>query len=254
MAAMRNANVNVRRTGAALVAATVVAAGLVGCQKKGDLSSDKGKSSYAIGMQIGNSLRQQNAEIDPDSLATGIRDGLANQQPRVKPEELQAAMNTMNQAAQQRASQEAEKNLKEGEAWLEQNKSKPNVKVTPSGLQYEVLKEGTGAIPKETDMVKVHYTGTLVNGTKFDSSIDRGQPVDIPVNGVIPGWTEALKMMKTGSRYKLYIPAKLAYGPQTRPNIPSNSVLLFEVELLETKAGNSPPPPPSAAAKTKTKK
>jgi FKBP-type peptidyl-prolyl cis-trans isomerase FkpA/FKBP-type peptidyl-prolyl cis-trans isomerase FklB len=107
-----------------------------------------------------------------------------------------------------------------------------------------VVKEGDGPSPKDGDTVKVHYVGTLTNGSKFDSSVDRGQPVDIPVNGVIPGWTEALKMMKTGAKWKLFIPARLAYGPQARPGIPANSVLLFEVELIAVK----PAPAASAAA------
>ncbi len=126
---------------------------------------------------------------------------------------------------------------------MAKNKSNPAVKTTESGLQYEIVKEGAGANPKDTDIVKVHYTGTLMDGTKFDSSVDRGQPVEFPVTGVIPGWTEALKLMKPGAKWKLYIPAKLAYGPQGRPSIPPNSVLIFDVELLETKTGDTGMPP-----------
>ena len=235
--------------GSVLLASVVVAGGLfAGCDKKADLSNDKGKASYAIGLQIGNSLRQQNADVDTDSLAAGLRDGVSKAEPKLKPEEQQAAMNKMNEVAQKKATEAAETNQKAGAEWLEKNKSKPNVKTTASGLQYEVIQDGAGAVPKDGDVVKVHYTGALTTGEKFDSSVDRGQPVDIPVNGVIPGWTEALKMMKVGSKYKLYIPANLAYGPQARPGIPANSVLVFDVELLDTKAGTPPAPPAAPAA------
>ena len=237
---------NVPSTGV-FVACIAIVGLTIGCDRKGDMSSDRGRASYAIGMQIGNSLKQQNADIDPDALSTGLKDALAGQQPRLKPEELQAAMTKMNEAAQKKQSEEADKNAKAGDEWLEKNKSKANVKTTPSGLQYEVVTDGTGATPKDGDTVKVHYTGTLTNGSKFDSSVDRGQPVEIPVNGVIPGWTEALKMMKAGSKWKLYIPAKLAYGPQTRPGIPANSVLLFDVELIDVKPGTGAAGQPGAA-------
>jgi FKBP-type peptidyl-prolyl cis-trans isomerase FkpA/FKBP-type peptidyl-prolyl cis-trans isomerase FklB len=148
----------------------------------------------------------------------------------------------------------AEKNLKAGKDYLEKNKSAPNVKVTASGLQYVVEKEGEGKSPGKDDNVKVHYTGTLTNGEKFDSSVDRGQPAEFPVGGVIPGWTEALMLMKEGSKYKLVIPSDLAYGPMGRPGIPPNSVLLFDVELLEVKKGEAHPGvPPVGAPKAKKK-
>ncbi|HWS27505.1 MAG TPA: FKBP-type peptidyl-prolyl cis-trans isomerase, partial [Xanthomonadales bacterium] len=139
---------------------------------------------------------------------------------------------TKRQAAQAKAATE---NKAKGDEFLAKNKTAPGVKTTESGLQYSVIKEGTGAKPKATDQVKVHYVGTLLNGTKFDSSIDRGQPATFPLNGVIPGWTEALQLMTVGSKYKLVIPGSLAYGEQGQPQggIGPNEVLIFEVELLE---------------------
>lgn len=206
---------------------------LASCEKKTNLQNDKEKASYAIGTQIGRSLKSQNADVDVTALTAGLSDALAGKEARLKPEEMQASLMKLQEEAMKKAVEGSEKNLKEGEAYLEKNKTKEGVKTTASGLQYEVVKEGTGPMPKETDNVKVHYTGTLINGEKFDSSVERGEPATFPVNGVIPGWTEALKMMKAGSKWKLAIPAKLAYGQQGRPGIPPNSVLLFEVELIE---------------------
>jgi len=163
-------------------------------------------------------------------------------------------MQKMQEAMMKKAQEASEKNLKEGDEWLAKNKSKPGVKTTDSGVQYEVVKEGTGATPTDDNLVKVHYTGTLINGEKFDSSKDRNEPAEFPVKGVIPGWTEALKLMKAGGQYKLAIPAKLAYGAQGRPGIPANSVLLFEVELLEVKDAPKAPAMPGDAAHGKAKK
>lgn len=228
-----------RGLGLSIVAATTLFA--LGCEKQASLNSDQDKASYAIGSQIGKSLKMQNAEVTMPSLVAGMNDALAGKEPKLKPEEMQAAMQKMQETAMKKAQEQAETNAKTGDEFLNKNKSKEGIKTTESGLQYQVVKEGTGATPKETDMVKVHYTGTLINGEKFDSSRDRGEPVEFPVNGVIPGWTEALKLMKVGAQYKLFIPPKLAYGPQPRPGIPPNSVLLFDVELIDVKAGDAPP-------------
>lgn len=217
----------------AIALCAVACVGLMGCEKKANLGNDKEKASYAIGTQIGKSLKAQNADVDLVALNAGLSDAVAGKEPRLKPEEMQAALMKLQEESMKKASEAAEKNQKEGAEFLEKNKAKEGVKTTASGLQYIVEKEGTGATPKETDTVKVHYTGTLTNGEKFDSSVDRGEPAVFPVNGVIPGWTEALKLMKAGSKYKLFIPANLAYGPQGRPGIPPNSVLIFDVELLE---------------------
>ena len=146
---------------------------------------------------------------------------------------MQAAMMKLQEMAMKKQQETAETNAKAGKEYLEKNKSAAGVKTTASGLQYIVEKEGTGPSPKKDDVVKVHYKGTLTNGEQFDSSIERGQPAEFPVGGVIPGWTEALQLMKVGGKAKLFIPAELAYGPSGRPGIPPNSVLLFDVELIE---------------------
>lgn len=215
--------------------ATLALVSLVGCDKKADLSTDKGKGSYAIGVQIGRSLKAQNADVETPALMAGLTDAFAGKDLQLKPEEMQAALQSMQEEAIKKASETAEKSKAEGTEFLAKNKDKEGVKTTASGLQYQVVQEGKGDSPKETDTVKVHYTGTLVNGEKFDSSVDRGEPAEFPVNGVIPGWTEALQMMKPGAKWKLFIPPDLAYGPQGRPGIPPNSVLIFDVELLEVK-------------------
>lgn len=204
---------------------------LSACNKP-DLKSDKGQASYAIGQQIGKNLKAQNIEIDAKTLAASLDDATKGKS-EMKDEEIQKAMMKLQENAMKKQQEEGEANKKKSADFLEKNKSAEGVKITASGLQYSVIKEGDGAIPKKEDNVKCHYTGTLIDGTKFDSSVDRGQPAEFPVGGVIPGWTEALQMMKVGSKYKLFIPPELAYGPAGRPGIPPNSALIFEVELLE---------------------
>jgi FKBP-type peptidyl-prolyl cis-trans isomerase FkpA/FKBP-type peptidyl-prolyl cis-trans isomerase FklB len=227
---------------------------IAGCNKPAKIQTDQEKASYAIGTQIGKSLKMQNADVAVPALVQGINDSLDGKDLKLKPEEMQGALQKMQEGAMKKAQEVAEKNLKAGDEWLAKNKDKPGVKTTESGLQYEVVKEGDGATPKDTDQVKVHYTGTLITGEKFDSSRDRGQPVEFPVNGVIPGWTEALKLMKVGSQYKLAIPAKLAYGPQGRPGIPPNSTLLFDVELIDVKPAAAAPAAPAPGDKKSKKK
>lgn len=222
-----------------LVVSTLVASAMalnLGCEKKPKLDTDLGKASYAIGQQIGSNLKNQNIEIDPDTLAISIKEASQGKEARLKPEEMQAALMKLQEDIMKKQTEQAEKNKTEGAAFLEKNKTAEGVKTTASGLQYVVVTEGKGKTPTVNDTVKAHYKGTLINGEQFDSSYDRGQPAEFPVNGVIKGWTEALQLMKTGGKMKLFIPSELGYGPAARPGIPANSVLVFEVELVDVVA------------------
>lgn len=207
------------------------------CERKVKLDTDMKKASYAIGQQIGGNLKQQNIDFDAAALNQALKDAAAGKNEMSK-EDMQNAMMKLQEMAMKKQQEAADTNAKAGKDFLEKNKSAEGVKTTASGLQYIMEKEGTGASPKKDDVVKVHYKGTLTNGEQFDSSYDRGQPAEFPVSGVIPGWTEALQLMKPGGKAKLFIPPELAYGPSGRPGIPPNSVLVFEVELIEVvKAG-----------------
>jgi len=199
------------------------------------------KGAYAIGFRVGGNVKRSFPDIDVDMLCQGIRAGLAGQDPAISEQEMQEVVNAFTQAAQARmqekAAMAAEENKKQGAAFLAENGKREGVKTTASGLQYEVIQPGDGASPKASDKVKVHYHGTLVDGTVFDSSVKRGEPVEFPVGGVIRGWVEALQLMKVGAKWKLYIPSDLAYGANPRPGGPigPNATLIFEVELLEIK-------------------
>lgn len=204
----------------------------------GKPESVEDRASYAIGLNIGRNMKSQEVPVNVELLIKGLRDALAGTSPALTDEEMQAAVTSLQQSVmakqQEKMKAEGDKNQKAADDFLAKNKAKEGVKTTASGLQYEVLKEGTGATPKPTDKVTVHYTGTLLDGTKFDSSVDRGEPVTFGVNQVIAGWTEALQLMKVGGKYKLYVPPALGYGPQGAGNgeIGPNSLLVFEVELL----------------------
>jgi FKBP-type peptidyl-prolyl cis-trans isomerase len=164
----------------------------------------------------------------------GIRDGMAGEESAVPQEELQAALQAFNSAVQGEAAARAEENAARGAEFLSENAEKEGVQVTESGLQYEVLREGEGPTPEATDQVSIHYQGTLMDGTQFDSSYDRGEPAVFAVNGVIPGFSEGLQLMPVGSQYRFYIPSELGYGPQGSGGaIGPNSTLIFEVELLD---------------------
>ena len=199
-------------------------------------STPKDKISYSIGNDIGSSFTKMGIEINHSVLAKGISDAVSGAKPALTKEEMQKTLQDFQAEMQAKAMEKqkaaGDKNKGEGEAFLAANKSKDGVKATASGLQYKVITEGKGPKPKATDTVKVNYRGTLVDGTEFDSSYKRGEPVTFPVNGVIPGWTEALQLMPVGSKYQLFIPAGLAYGEQGPPGIGANATLIFEVELL----------------------
>ena len=205
---------------------------LTACDKP-DLKSEKGQYSYAIGVQIAKNLKDQKIDLDTKAFAAAVKDVTSGKEPQITEENRIAALRKMSEGLREKDNAAATENLKKGEAYLAENKAKEGVKVTDSGLQYEVISEGKGAKPKASDTVEVHYRGTLIDGKEFDSSYARNQPAQFPVKGVIPGWTEALQLMKTGSKYKLTIPANLAYGERGNPSIPGNSVLVFEVELLK---------------------
>ncbi len=206
------------------------------------------KVSYAIGVDIGRKFSQQEIAIDMKWFAKGVEDMMAKRDPVMSEEDFMETMRTFSMEMQQKMQKkmsertnEMKDNLKKGEAFLEANKKKAGVKVLPSGLQYKIIKEGAGPKPKKDDVVKVHYKGTLIDGKQFDSSYDRGEPAVFPVQGVIPGWTEALQLMKTGSVWELYIPSKLGYGERgAGADIGPNSTLIFRVELIgieETQKG-----------------
>lgn len=202
------------------------------------LESDLSKESYAVGANVGRSIAEPGIELDLDAFLAGFKTAYSKQELAMKPEEIQAAMKSLQgkaqAAAQEHMAAAGTEAKAKGEAYLAENAKKEGVKSTASGLQYKVLKEGDGAMPAKTDTVKVHYTGTFIDGKKFDSSVDRGEPATFGVDQVIPGWTEALQLMKVGSKWQLAIPSDLAYGPEGRgAQMPGNSVLLFDVELLE---------------------
>lgn len=223
-----------------------------------DLSTEDAKISYALGLSVGGQLSQLVTDmkdagmtLEVDTLLSGLRTQLEGGEPVLSMEEIEPVMQKFQetmQAAQQEKMQEqmqqqmqadkanpspeAQENMDKGEAFLAENAKKEGVKVTDTGLQYEIIEEGTGDSPEADDQVKVHYKGVFIDGEQFDSSYDGGEPATFGVTQVIPGWTEALQMMKEGGKWKVYIPAELAYGPG-RPGIPPYSVLIFDVELLE---------------------
>lgn len=200
------------------------------------LASVDQKVSYGIGFNMGSKLaKDKTLQADRAALVAGIEDGLAAAKSRVSDADMEAAFTAMQQKAAAAAAAEGEKQLAAGKEYLAKNKARPGVKETASGLQYEVLKAATGAKPKATSTVRVHYHGTLIDGTVFDSSVQRNEPVEFPLNSVIPGWTEALQLMAVGAKWKITLPPALAYGPRGKGDIPPSAVLIFEVELLGIK-------------------
>ncbi|MBI5196011.1 MAG: FKBP-type peptidyl-prolyl cis-trans isomerase [Nitrospirae bacterium] len=215
----------------------VFLSGITAAGEEPALKTQKDKVSYAIGLKIGTDIKNQSIDIDPNILAKGVSDALISGKLLLTDDELRETLTALQKdlstKQQEHIQALLDKNKNEGTAFLEGNKKKEDVKTTPSGLQYKVIKEGTGKTPKASDTVKVNYSGKLINGTEFDSSYKRGEPVTFQVGGVIAGWTEALQLMKEGAKWQLFIPSNLAYGETGAGNvIEPNSVLIFEVELL----------------------
>lgn len=222
----------------------LMAAGCGAGEKKIELNDQKAKVSYGIGMSLGTDFKAQGIEIDPDVMVQAIKDVTTGGKTLMTEEEVRKVITDFQKelvAKQEAKAKEGGiKNLKDGEAFLAENSKKAEVVTLPSGLQYKVEKKGTGKKPGPSDTVTVHYKGTLIDGTEFDSSYKRGEPVSFPVGGVIPGWTEALQLMEEGSKWQLFIPAKLAYGERgAGAQIGPNSTLIFDVELLKVEGAKA---------------
>jgi FKBP-type peptidyl-prolyl cis-trans isomerase FklB len=197
------------------------------------LKNEKEKMSYIIGMDIGSNLKRQSIDVDPNILARGIRDALSAAQSLLSEQEIQDTLAAFRKERAAKQEEVAKKNKNDGETFLIANRKKEGVKALASGLQYKVIRAGTGKKPKINDSVTTHYRGTLIDGTEFDNSYKRGQPVSFPVSGVIPGWTEALQLMEEGAKWQLFVPPNLAYGERgTGDVIGPNATLIFEIELI----------------------
>jgi FKBP-type peptidyl-prolyl cis-trans isomerase FklB len=201
------------------------------------LKDQKDKESYSLGYQFGQYVKSQGVDINLEVYTSGIKDGLGEKEPLMNREEIRAIIKDLQQRVeterQKELKEKAAKNLEEGKKFPTENQKKEGVKALPSGLQYKVLAEGSGKTPQAIDTVTVNYKGTLIDGTEFDSSYKRGQPTTFKVSGVIKGWTQALQLMKEGSKWQLFIPPDLAYGERAAGrNIPPNSTLIFEIELI----------------------
>jgi FKBP-type peptidyl-prolyl cis-trans isomerase FklB len=200
------------------------------------LKTDKDKTSYALGLNAGTNFKQQSIDVNTDVFVKGLKDALSGAKPLLTDDEIRSTLTVLQKEMMAKQTEKMQvlgaKNKKEGEVFLAENKKKEGVITLPSGLQYKVIKEGTGKMPKATDTVTTNYRGTLIDGTEFDSSYKRGEPATFPVNGVIPGWTEALQLMKTGSKWQLFIPSNRAYGERGTGPIGPNAVLLFDVDLI----------------------
>jgi FKBP-type peptidyl-prolyl cis-trans isomerase len=204
------------------------------------IEDEKDRVNYSIGYQIGGDLRRQGVEIQAELVLKGIQDAFSEKSPLMTPQEMHTVLidlkKRIEKAEREKLTKDRIKTLAEGEAFLAENAGKDGVKVLPSGLQYRVVREGSGVSPKATDTVTVHYRGTHIDGTEFDSSYKRNKPASFQVDRVIRGWTEALQLMKESAKWELYIPAKLAYGERgAGTGIPPNSALIFEVELISVR-------------------
>jgi FKBP-type peptidyl-prolyl cis-trans isomerase FklB len=224
--------------GAAVVLSVVVVPAVAAAQDASALKTDREKQSYAVGVQMANNMKQNGVDLDAALMAQGLKDAFSGKTLLTESEVKDAVMAFQKgliekqQAAHKAAGDKAKT---EGDAFLAANAKKDGVVVLPSGLQYKVITAGTGPMPKATDTVTVNYAGHFLDGTEFDSSYKRNEPATFPLNQVIKGWTEALQLMKVGSKWEIFVPGDLAYGEQGRPGIPPNSTLVFEVELLGIK-------------------
>lgn len=228
--------------GVVVVFGIVLVANTVFASETSELKTPKEKVSYAIGMEMGNSLKKNGIDVNPDLLTKAIKDVLTGQKTQLTDQEAGAVLTDLQKEIQGKRQEKmkalGEKNKNEGETFLAENMKKEGVKTLPSGLQYKVITEGKGKSPNATDTVTVQYTGRLVDGTEFDSSYNRGQAATFAVNGVIKGWTEALQLMKEGSKWQLFLPSNLAYGEAgtTGGPIGPNAVLIFDVELVSVQS------------------
>mgnify|MGYP003423753669 FL=1 len=224
------------------LAAAVAMAGLIlaGCNAgetgaQLELKTQAQKASYAIGLNMGQSLDGL-SDMDPKIVALGIEDAMSGKEPRLKEAEIAEVFDILRKSTEEQSAKLTAETSKAGQKYLDENAKREGVVTTASGLQYEVITKGDGPTPTANDVVSVHYEGRLVDGTVFDSSIQRGSPIDLPVNGVIAGWVEALQLMHVGEKVQLFVPSDLAYGEQSpSPAIPPNSVLVFDLELLGIK-------------------
>jgi FKBP-type peptidyl-prolyl cis-trans isomerase FklB len=215
----------------------VLVSGICLAGEKLELKTDNDKINYSLGYQIGGDFKRQEVELNPQAVVQGIEDALAGTDPLMTSDEMRTTLVELKKrimtAQREKAAQAAAQNLEAAEAFMAENTSKEGVKTLPSGLQYKVIQEGSGATPAATDKVTVHYRGTLTDGTEFDSSYSRNKPASFAVNRVVPGWTEALQLMQEGDKWLLFIPPKLGYAERgAGSKIPPNSALIFEVELL----------------------
>jgi FKBP-type peptidyl-prolyl cis-trans isomerase FkpA len=252
-----------------ILAVALVAGLAVACKQKeggeheqssadtSDLQTDAEKFGYAVGTDIGRSLKPVKDSVDLQSLMKGMQEAMEGQNPRLNDQEREQIKTAVSRKLQQKNMEErvakAKENGDKGKAFLEANGKRPGVSTTKSGLQYESITEGKGASPRASDKVTVHYRGTLIDGTEFDSSYKRNQPVTFPLGNVIPGWTEGLQLMKEGGKAKLYIPSELGYGERgAGAKIGPNETLIFEVELLNVE--KTPAAKPAEPAKPEAKK
>lgn len=225
------------RSLAVLAVAACLFAGSSSAEEPKGPADEKEKLGYSVGYQVGSDFRRQGIAIDPEMVVRGVRDALAGAEPAVPPEEMRAALTEVRRQAATAAREQARSNLEAGRSFLARNRGREGVIALASGLQYEILEAGSGPHPDPTSRVTVHYRGTLLDGTEFDSSYGRGEPAIFGLDHVIAGWREALPLMPEGAKWKLFVPPDLAYGERgAGPRIPPNATLVFEVELVSANA------------------